>query len=266
MVELRWPWAAVDGRGGRHLVEPVVQLVAGHRRDVALPNDDNRMPELDPGNLFALTRYAGHDARDDGTRVNAGLRWSRHDPAGWTAETLVGRIWRREPVPGLPPDARQPLGGPHSHWLLAGRLSLPQGLSLGLQALVDPDGGLDRGEARVAWTTRRTEIATSLLRLPASSFSDRPDDLRDWTFDIAHRFGTGWAGRAGWSYDFQQARFGTARAGFEFRNECLLVDLSLSRRFATSTNVAPSTRFDLRIELLGIGGGTPPGPGRSCPT
>ena len=266
MLELRWPWAAVDGRGGRHVIEPVAQLIASHRRDVVLPNDDNRMPEFDAGNLFALSRYAGYDAPDDGSRANLGLRWSRHDPAGWSVDMLVGRIWRRAAIDGFPPGARQALGEVRSDWLLAARLGLPRGLSFGLSALVDGDGGLDRGEARLGWSNRRTEISTALLRLPSSDFEDRPRDLRDWTVDVGHRFGSGWAGRAGWSYDFQQTRFGNARAGVEFRNECLLVDLSLSRRFATSTNVAPSTRFDLRIELLGIGGRSPAGSGRSCPT
>ena len=266
MIEARWPWAAVDGRGGRHMVEPIAQIVASHRRDVALPNDDHRMPELDAGNLFALSRYSGYDAPDDGSRANLGLRWSRHDPAGWSVETLVGRIWRSEPLAGFPPGTPQALGEARSDWLVATRLALPRGLSFGLQALVDPGGGLDRGEARLAWSNRRTALSTALLRLPASNFEDRAHDLLDWSLDVGHRFDSGWAGRLGWSYDFQQARFGVARAGVEFRNECLLVDLSLSRRFATSTSVGPSTRFDLRIELLGIGGGSAAGPGRSCPT
>nr|WP_245243136.1 LPS assembly protein LptD [Pararhodobacter sp. SW119] len=266
MIELRWPWSAVDARGGRHVIQPIAQVVASHQRDVALPNDDNRMPEFDAGNLFALDRYWGHDARDDGTRVNLGLQWSRFDPDGWSLDTLVGRIWRRDSYAGFPPGTRQALGDRQSNWLVAARLSLPEGLSFGVRALVDPDGGLDRGEARLSWSNRRTEISTALLRLPASDFEDRPDDLRDWTVDVGHRFTSGWAGRVGGSYDFQQSRFGVARAGLEFRNECLLVDLSLSRRFATSTNVTPSTRFDLRIELLGIGGRSAAGSGRSCAT
>jgi len=266
MAELRWPWAAVDGAGGRHVIEPVAQLVASHRTTPALPNDDHRMPELDEGNLFALPRHAGYDAPDDGTRANLGLRWSRHDPAGWSVDTLVGRIWRRDPLEGFPPGTRQALGGHHSDWLLAARVSLPRGLSFGVRALVEADGGLDRGEARLSWTGARTDISTALLRLPASEFEDRPQDLRDWSVDVGHRFPSGWAGRVGWRYDFRQERMGDARAGVEFRNECLLVDLSLSRRFATSSNVTPSTRFDLRIELLGIGGRSAPGSGRSCPT
>ena len=43
-------------------------------------------------------------------------------------------------------------------------------------------------------------------------------------------------------------------AGLQWRNECATIDLSLSRRFTSSTSVRPSTDFDLSVELGGFGG------------
>jgi LPS-assembly protein len=39
-----------------------------------------------------------------------------------------------------------------------------------------------------------------------------------------------------------------------YTNECVSVDLSLSRRFTSSTNVRPDTGIGLSVELAGFGG------------
>ena len=52
--------------------------------------------------------------------------------------------------------------------------------------------------------------------------------------------------------------------GVEFRNECLRMDLSLSRRFTTSTSVSPTTDIGFSVDLLGFGGSAKAGPARAC--
>lgn len=267
MADLRLPLAAVDSRGGRHLLEPITQLVVSRRNAAALPNDDHRMPELDGGNLFALTRYSGHDAPDDGTRLNAGLRWVRHAPEGWSIEALGGRIWRRGALDGFEPGHVQPLGETRSDWLIAGRLENAQGLAFDMRLLIDDNQRLSRGETNLHWQRSGTRFRTGYLYLPASAAEDRAEDLSEWSLDMGRSLGNGWTGRLGWEYDIARQSVSAARTGLEFRNECLSVDVSLSRRFATSTNIAPSTRFGLQVELLGIG--SRPGAGGiagNCPT
>ncbi|MCC5986865.1 MAG: LPS-assembly protein LptD [Pararhodobacter sp.] len=267
MADLRLPLAAVDSAGGRHLLEPVAQLVLSRRNAAALPNDDHRMPELDGGNLFAMTRYSGHDAADDGSRLNAGLRWVRHAPGGWSVEALGGRIWRRGALDGFEPGHAQPLGELRSDWLLAGRLDSAQGLALDMRLLIDDDRRLSRGETNLYWQRGGTQLSTGYLYLPASAAEERAADLSEWSVDLGQELGGGWVGRLGWEYDIAQQGVSAARTGLEFRNECLSVDVSLSRRFATSTNIAPSTRFGLRVELLGIGGRAGAGgAARNCST
>jgi LPS-assembly protein len=50
----------------------------------------------------------------------------------------------------------------------------------------------------------------------------------------------------------------------EFLNECLKLDVSLSRRFTSSTSVTPTTDFSLSLDLVGFGGGAAAGPARTC--
>lgn len=265
MVELRWPLARVDAGGGQQLLEPVVQMIGARRSPEALPNDDHLMPELDGGNLFTPFRYSGLDAPDDGRRINAGLRWMRHDPAGWSVETLVGRIWRQDAGPGFAPGHIEPLGDERSDWLVAGRLATADGLGLGLRVLFDEARTVSRSEFSLTWAPATgTGVVSRYLYVPANAAEDRAQSLNEWSVDLSHRFESGWHGSVGWDYDFGTGEWGAARTGLAFRNECLAVDLSLSRRFATSTNLTASTRFGLRVELLGLTGRSLGPAGRSC--
>jgi len=264
MVEFRWPWSRSSDGGVRQVIEPVVQVIAARNSGGALPNDDHTMPELDEGNLFALTRHSGEDARDDGSRVNAGLRWSRYQAGGWSSQALVGRIWRRQALSAFPPAHVQPLGQSASDWLLAGRIYNDSGLSLTARLLVDPTNTVSRAETNLAWTGGATSVATRYLFVPASAFEDRATPLNEWSVDVTRNFNSGWASTVGWDFDIAQNLFATARAGFAYRNDCLSFDLSMSRHFVTATNPTSSTRFDLRIELLGIGGRAPSNSNRAC--
>ena len=66
------------------------------------------------------------------------------------------------------------------------------------------------------------------------------------------------------AYDFEADRGTLAALGVEFRTDCLAVDLSLSRRFTSSTSVNPTTDFGLSVELIGFGGGATAGLARRC--
>lgn len=266
-VELRWPWVGSDRAGGRQLIEPVARLTLARQSQAVLPNEDHLLPELDAGNLFAPIRHSGLDAPDDGSRLDAGLRWMRHDPSGWSAEGVVGRVFRRMPLTGFDAGHRQPLGARRSDWLLAGRLRSEQGLAVGLRLLIDDNRTLSRGEATASLQRERgTSLSTRLLHVAANPAEARPQPLNEWSVDLGHTMVSGWRGTLGWDYDFGARELSAARSGLVFRNDCMAVDVSLSRRFVTSTNLTPSTRFGLRFELLGLSGGTLGPSGRACRT
>ncbi|MFN4203183.1 MAG: LPS-assembly protein LptD, partial [Tabrizicola sp.] len=93
-VELRWPWVKAGANGATHVIEPVVQLLLASNNTDTLPNEDSALVEFDEGNLFALDRFPGSDAVERGTRVNAGVSWTRHDPDGWSMGVTLGRVFR----------------------------------------------------------------------------------------------------------------------------------------------------------------------------
>jgi LPS-assembly protein len=98
----------------------------------------------------------------------------------------------------------------------------------------------------------------------ADPLENRPDPTEEFTFDARQKLGANWTAKVSGRYDFVADRGTVAGMGLEFLNECVRLDVSLSRRFTSSTSVSPTTNFDLSVDLVGFGGGATAGPARSC--
>ncbi|MBN2630591.1 MAG: LPS-assembly protein LptD [Rhodobacteraceae bacterium] len=261
-VELRWPWAKTAANGVGHVIEPVAQFVWSPKGTETLPNEDSILVEFDEGNLFALNRYPGSDAVERGARLNLGLAYTRVDPAGWTLGAAAGRVLRSDDQGQF--SAASGLDGKRSDWLIAAQLTLPQGLGLTQRLLMDDDLSLTKSETRLNLSGERYGLTGSYVFLSADTAEDRPADIAEIAFDGSYKMTESWTASAGARYDIEANRTNRAALGLRYRNECVLVDLSLSRRFTSSTNVTPTTDFGLSVDLVGFGSGGVAGPSRVC--
>lgn len=260
-VEFRWPFTRTTARGATQVIEPVVQLIWSPGTVRAVPNEDSLLAEFDEDNLFALHRLPGADAVERGARANLGLSFTHYAPAGWEAGLTFGRILRTEP--GDVFSAASGLSGSRSDWLVGLRLA---GDGLGLtNRLVFSDGfSLTRGEVRLDLVRDRFSLAGSYVWVPADASEGRDEDVEEILFDASYDFSDTWTGRLTTRYDFDAGQAASTGVTFAYRNECLAIDLSLSRRFTTSTSVQPTTDVGLSVQLLGFGGTARPGPSRTC--
>lgn len=255
-VELRWPWVRATG-GASHVIEPVVQLVWSRDDLETVPNEDGLLVEFDEGNLFALSRYPGADAREQGLRANIGLGWTRHDAAGWSMGVTAGRVFRADDLGQF--STGSGLAGLRSDWLLTTHLRTAGGLTASNRALFDNDLSFSRDELRLAFAGERYQVSAGYLWMQANAAEARPEDTSELMLDTGWRWGNGWSGTFETRYDFTADRAARAGLGLQYANECVTVDLSLSRRFTTSTSVEPETDFGLSVQLAGFGargGGT----------
>lgn len=251
-AELRWPWMRAGTRGATDIIEPMLRIDASRNDLPEVPNEDSRLSEFDEANLFAPARFAGQDARETGTRIAAGLGWTRLDPAGWQLGVAVGRIWRQE-TPILAQGSI--LGDSRSDWLVAAHFAEPGGLRLSGRALVDDDGNSRRAEARVAWANSRVDLAAGYLWQEADPYEGRDEDLSELVLDSRFALGGGWQGALSGRYDFDADRVQRAGLGLSYVNECVTVDLSLSHRLTASTTVKRDTDIGLSVRLTGFGSG-----------
>ncbi|MCB2134396.1 MAG: LPS-assembly protein LptD [Rhodobacteraceae bacterium] len=251
-IELRWPWAKSAPGGASHVIEPVVQVVWSPDTANTPPNEDSRIVEFDEGNLFAFSRFPGSDERERGTRVNLGVGWTRYAPEGWSLGVLAGRVFRADDLGQFGPASG--LDGTSSDWLVATHLSIDNGLYVVNRALFDDAFSFSRDELQLGWQGERYDLSASYNWLVADAAEGRLTPISEIAFDAGWHISEGWRGVLSGRYDFEAETAAKAKVGLEYRNECAAIDLSLSRRFTSSTNVSPSTDFNLSVELTGFGG------------
>ncbi len=260
-VELRWPLLK-SGVGAAHVIEPVVQVVWSPSTQETLPNEDSALVEFDEGNLFSLNRFPGSDATERGLRANLGVSWTRYDPAGWSMGATLGRVIRAEDLNQF--GVASGLDGASSDWLAAVQVSMASGLLMTNRLIFDDSFAMTKGEVRLDLAKDRYGISSGYVWAVADLSENRPDPTSELAFDAYYKLSEGWTGKASGRYDFEASRATRAGLGMEFKNECVVVDLSLSRRFTSSTSVQPTTDFGISVELAGFGGATKAGPARRC--
>ena len=102
-IDVKWPLIGA-AFGGTQVLTPEIQIVASpHLRNLAVPNEDSRVFELEDDNIFALNRYPGYDRVEDGARITYGLDWRLNRP-GWRLAAAVAQSYRLSEQTGLVPD------------------------------------------------------------------------------------------------------------------------------------------------------------------
>lgn len=262
-VELRWPWNR-PGPRVTQTIEPVIQLVASPQTRASLPNEDSALVEFDEGNLFSFDRFPGADAVEGGVRANIGVNYDAILAMGLDFGLTAGRVLRLDTPAGFP--AASGLDNAVSDWLLAWSLSDggADGVQVTNRLVLDDQAALTKGELRLDLQRPAWDLSGGYSYVKADAQEDRPDPISELVFDARHDLVGGWSLNGTGRYNVAAARLAEAGLGLTFRNECLDLDLSLSRRFTTSTSVKPSTDFGLSVELLGFGGTGLPGMARQC--
>ena len=260
-VELRWPWMRAGDKSNQ-VIEPIAQLIWSPSTAETLPNEDSALVEFDEGNLFSLNRFPGSDATERGVRANLGVSWTRYDPDGWSIGTTVGRVVRARDLNQF--GVASGLDGQSSDWLAAMQLTMASGLQVTNRMVFDSGFDVSKGEVRLDLAKDKYGISSGYIWTVADLSENRPDPTSELAFDGYYKISDGWTGKASGRYDFEASRATKAGLGLEFKNECVVVDLSLSRRFTSSTSVQPTTDFGLSVELAGFGGSTKAGPARMC--
>lgn len=250
-VTLRWPLARTGRNGTTSVLEPVAQIAWSDSYGEQPPNEDSGLVEFDAGNLLALNRFPGHDRQETGLRGAVGLNWSLYGRDGWSMGATVGRVFRAEADPAF--TAASGLDGTASDWLLGFHLSFGEHLALTSRNLLNDDFAVTKSETRLGYVGPRLALGATYIWVIADPAEGRADRTNEVTLDGSYLLARNWTGQFGIRYDAEIDRAASASLGLAYRNECVTLDLSLSRRFTSSTSVEPTTDVGLKVALNGFG-------------
>ncbi len=255
-LTLSYPMRKTLAGGITHYLEPMVQVGWSDVDGTRPPNDESTFVEFDQGNLMSLSRFPAPDRREDGTTLVYGLNWARHAPSGNEAWATIGQVIRAHADESFTNTSG--LSGTTSDFLLAGQFKTANGLSLTGRGLIGADLELAKAELRGNWHNERVALSSSYIWLGSDTAEDRAQSLSEFWFDGDYHITPSWTASANLRYDISDSRATRAGVGLVYRNECVTVDVSVRRRYTSSTSVEPSTDFGFTIALNGfaVKGGT----------
>ena len=102
-------------------------------------------------------------------------------------------------------------------------------------------------------TKNRYQINTSLVNLISDPSEGTSADLKELILNLNSRFTKNWSGKVGLRRDIGNNENVNASVGFNYQNECIDIDLSLSRRNTTSSLLPKDSRIDLVVNFGNIG-------------
>lgn len=253
-LTLRYPMKRTGATGISHLIEPVVHLAWADSQGDDVFNEDSTRVSFDEGNLYALNRFPGVDAQEQGSRVTLGIGYTRIDPKGWTLSAALGRSFRDDDHGQF--TVSSGLDGKSSDWLTTVQIKNQNGLSLTNRAIFDSDFSLTRNDLRLDWRNEIWTLASTYYwSIDDPALAPAQTEFSELTFDAGYKFNRYWTALADVRYDFNEDEAATAGLGLRYENECILVDLGVSRRFTETATLSPTTDFDLSVSLKGFSTG-----------
>ena len=264
-ADMRWPFIGPAFGGTQRLVPRVQLVLTPPTPNLEIPNEDARAVDLEDSNLFALSRFPGHDRWEDGSRITYGVEWVVDRP-NVSISTVVGQSYRLTRNPGIFPDGT----GLTDRWSdIVGRTRLRVGRFIDFthRFRVDKDNFAPRrNEVDVTVGTDQTYLQVGYLRLNRN-ISSTVEDLRDKEeLRLAGRvkfarywsvFGATVLDLTGKEEDplsladgFQEVRH---RLGVTYEDECLELGLSWKRDYERIGEFRKGSTFALRLSLKGLG-------------
>jgi LPS-assembly protein len=250
---LRWPLAQQFASGAVQRLEPRMQLAGVISNSDSIPNQDSTQVEFDEGNLFRFNRAPGFDLIETGTRVNIGLTGGIYYPNQTKIGWEIGRIYRTDSANSFTKTSG--LGGHVSDLLLATHVKTPLGIELVARSLLKDVGQLTKSEIRASWHTDKHRLDATYAGLTADEAENSDVALSSLALKWNYQFLPDWLSTSEFQFDTSIGEPSKFKFGLEYANECVVVDFSASRRFATSSTLTDKTEFGLSVELAGFSTG-----------
>ena len=255
-----WSYLLAGGMEGAQLtIEPRAQLVLGRNSADAdgFPEEDSRAVEFEYANLFALGRFPGLDGAEAGQRVDYGVQASFHGAGDWHVDAGIGQSRRRKANRDAPAGS----GLDTAVSDIVGRAGLTAGkrTALGYRFRLDKDD----------LTARQTAIDLSVnlnpLHLdaryarsvdvagPFQTAAEAGMQREQVAVTLRSKMDANWSAVSRYRRDLNTGRSLLGGLGLKYRDECLLFEAAVERKFEIGGGDADNLVL-FRIVFQDLGG------------
>ena len=251
----QWNWLFLRrSEFADQVIEPIIQLVVAPNGNNpgGIPNEDSASFEFDETNLFSLNKFPGRDRQESGPRMNVGLRYSLFRSNVFGVSAVLGQSFRLQEDDTFASGTG--LSERSSDYV--GRLDVNYGefLDFTHRFRLDTDTlEFERAEVGIAAGPDWWRTNLDYVSIPANANPAVPEDREEVSIGTNLVINDNWSLEGNWQRDLADDDTIEARGGLSYRNECIIVDFGVKRRFTRDRELDPSTSIDLRVRLLQLG-------------
>ncbi len=251
-LEFKYPFFRSKSNKSEVLI-PMAQLV--YSTDFSSENDpsdeDSSTTEFDSTTLFKLRKIPGLDRQEKGLRLNAGLQYFYEYRNNYKYSLSIGQVYRNKNSEDFLLSSG--LNGYESDILLSGNISFQKNLKVASKQVYSKNFSLKRSDTSLKLIKPRYQFNTSLTNLLSDPSEGTSTDLKELRFNLNSNLTKNWSGKVGLRRNMVNNEDINASLGLNFRNECIDIDLSLSRRNTTTNLLPKDSRIDLVVNFGNIG-------------
>ena len=251
-LELKYP--LFRGKNERsEVLMPVAQIVYSTDTSSATNpiDEDSSTTEFDSTTLFKLRKIPGIDRQEKGLRLNAGLQYFYEHKNNYKYNISIGQVYRNKNSEDFLLSSG--LNGYESDILLSGNINFLKNLEIASKQVYSKNFTLKRSDTSLKLTKTRYQVQTGLTNLVSDPSEGTSAHLKELTLNLNSSLTKNWSGTLGLRRNLVNNEDVNASMGFNFRNECIDIDLSLSRRNTTSNLLPKDSRIDLVVNFGNIG-------------
>jgi LPS-assembly protein len=252
-LEYRYPFVA-HGRIGSHVIEPIGQIIVRTNVDDQneIPNQDARSLVFDDTLLFEVDKFSGYDRIEDGTRANAGLRYTLQGNNGGYLRAVVGQSYQIAGDNEFAFDSG--LRSVRSDYVTG--LYFQPGQMLGFvgQARFNEDN-LDLQRTDITSNMRVGPLTgsvtyTSLRAQPSLGISeDREEILASSTVLLTDY----WSLFGNMRFDIEDDQRITDAIGIKYSDDCFALSVSYTESFIRDRDITPDEKILVRFQFKHLG-------------
>tara|TARA_B100002051_G_C16726019_1_gene635385 strand:- start:101 stop:2200 length:2100 start_codon:yes stop_codon:yes gene_type:complete len=232
---------------------PVAQLVysTDYSSSIDPIDEDSSTTEFDSTTLFKLRKIPGIDRQEKGLRLNAGLQYFYENKKNYKYSVSLGQVYRNKNSEDFLPSSG--LNGYESDILLSGNINFKKNLDIVSKQVYSKNFTLKRSDTSLKVIKPRYQINTSLTNLVSDPSEGTNTDLKELTLNLNSSLTKNWSSKIGLRRNMVNNEDLNTTLGLNFRNDCIDIDLSLSRRNTTSNLLPKDSRIDLVVNFGNIG-------------